>query len=35
MVAGVRKFIKHAKEAYRDDQEDFKRSVWVMDDHPA
>ena len=35
MRMGVAKFIKTANDAYKDDNEDFKRSHWVMEDHPA
>lgn len=34
MMQSVKKFIKDAHYAYREDEE-FKRHGWVMEDHPA
>ncbi len=31
----VRRSIKDAKAAFREDSEDFKRHEWVLDDYPA
>jgi hypothetical protein len=35
MVFSVRRFIKEAQIMHKDDQEDFKRIQWIMDDWPA
>lgn len=35
MKLSVKRFIKQGIDAFKDDQEDFKRSLWVMEDHPA
>jgi hypothetical protein len=35
MVLAVKKFIKHASDCYKEENDDFKRFKWVLEDHPA
>ena len=35
MMLAVKKFIKDARMAFKEDNEDFKRCNWVLENHPA
>ena len=35
MVLAVKKFVKDAHNAYKEDNEEFKRHNWVLEEHPA